>query len=558
VCKDIKFYLEGTVLKKKYFRLGSCFSLILAILVFAGSCKKTESTGPKQEDIASSGTSSQGQFGYWPGKNVPAGIQPGTVLNASYIGQDFPMHLPWQIASNKVLWAQIYDCLFFAYNGDPYDVRGSLAESWKFSDDKLSVVMQIRKGVVFSNGNQLTAQTIVDSFSVNAKLDPAAFASIKSMEASGEYELTFVFKANYPNFLPDFCDAIRGVVDPKAIEEFGTESNKAAIGSGPYRIDSYSSGERIVLKANQNYFLTERQPHIETVNLYVIPNEETAVSALISGDINFMKSQSTESAYAVRDSGKFQDVIYYPSPVMVYYYNMKKQPLFRNPAVREALAKLIDWQGICDLVFDGVNKPATSMWPEDTPLHVDDSKYYYYNPEEALQILQKAGIDPKTISFSILCNPNTVNVVTVIQGQLAQYGITVKPDQVAISAVRSMQARGEFEIGSSPSGYGKLNPASGLNESLNPNATSILYTFNAYDQKFFDQLVALYVEATTAPSYEEFINGCRNITDILQQNYVMLGGYRAVEFFFHADNVRNIVAVDVGGNPLFCYFYIGD
>jgi hypothetical protein len=121
-----------------------------------------------------------------------------------------------------------------------------------------------------------------------------------------------------------------------------------------------------------------------------------------------------------------------------------------------------------------------------------------------------------------------------------------------------LQDQGEFEIGSTPTGYGKLNITSGLNGSLAPGARSIMYTFNAYDQPFFDSLVDLYVKASTAPTYDEFIAGCRNITGILQQNYVMLGGYRATEFFFHADNVRNIVAVDVGGNPLFCYFYIED
>jgi ABC-type transport system substrate-binding protein len=345
-------------------------------------------------------------------------------------------------------------------------------------------------------------------------------------------------------------------VDPKALNEFGHENNRAAIGTGPYYIQSYSAGELLVLKANTRYAIPNKTPHIETVNLYVIPNSDTAVSAFLSGEINWMKSQTLEQVYTVQDSGKFKDIVYIPSPVLPFCFNMAKNPIFQKPKVREALAKLIDWDGICSLVFDNINIPATSLWPQNTPGYVNDSAYYYHNPTEGLQILREAGVNPRDIKFSILCNPATGKVATAIQAQLAQYNISVSVDQVEVSMVTSQMGAGNWEVAASHMGYSEIDILGPYTRGLAPGGRPHYFTFDAYDKALNDQLVALYNKAATSPTYEGLRDNHREITRILQENYVFLGGYQGMEFVFHADNIRNIVMLSVMGNPEFCYSYI--
>jgi ABC-type transport system substrate-binding protein len=224
--------------------------------------------------------------------------------------------------------------------------------------------------------------------------------------------------------------------------------------------------------------------------------------------------------------------------------------------VREALAKLVDWEGVCSLVFDGVNIPATSLWPEGTPGYVNGSAYYYHNPDEALKLLEGAGVDPKSIKFSILCNPATAKVATAIQAQLAQYNITVTLDQVEVSAVTSQTGAGNWEISATHMGYSEIDILGPYTRGLAPGGRPHIVTFDAYDKALNDRLVDLYNKAATSLDYAGLRDNCREITKIIQENYGFIGGYQGMEFVFHTDDIKNIVMLSVMGNPEFCYSYI--
>ena len=563
----------------KRFRLVLCLLLATMMLLFATGCSKESadtnglesptavtngsetqaSAEPSEGESAGTEVADPTQLGYWPGTAVPDGIQPGTVINASIVGQDFPTHLPYLNISHGALHVNMYDSLFYVYQNDYNDIRGALVESWDFAEDMLSVVMKVREGVTFTNGNPLTAQSIVDCYTkYTSQYQQAAFANIESMEATGEYEMTFKFKTYYPNFIYKFCVPETGVVDPKAIEEFGPEDNRSAIGTGPYYIESYSAGEKLVLKANPNYYLPEKAPHIETINIMVIPNSQTAVSAFISGDLNWMKTQSVVEAQTIEDSGQFQNVAVVPAPPQPFFINMKHNAILQNPKVREALAKMIDWQGICDLVFNGKNTPLTSIWSEGTAGWVDASEYYYYNPEEALQILQDAGVDPKDITVEYLTSANYADLATALQAQLAQYGVTLKINQVEPSSMVANIQSGDWDTVNIHGGYSATDIIKSYSMGLAEGAMMKFVWFDAYDQELQDKLIDLYNKAASAPTYEEQCEYCREITALCQENYATLGGYQANEFVCHADNVRNIVMYSLTGYPEFCYSYIED
>ncbi len=536
-------------------------TLIFIVAAFVGCTSQEDTTAPTgkttlpAETTGGTVTSGREQLGYNPGKGMPDRIVPGTVLHASYLGQDFPQHLPWGASSRT----DIYDTLFTPYQGDYSDIRGNLVTDWKFADDGLSITMQVKQGVTFTNGNPLNAKAICDVFTnCHSQRTPQNFAKIESMEATGEYEMVFKFSAPYPDFVSRFTTG--GICDPKMIEEYGMDDNRAAIGTGPYYIESYSTGERLVLKANPNYHNPDKQPQIETVILYVIPNQETAIASFLNGDLTFMKTQRMVDLYAVQDAPNFDDdnIIIYPSPSQPFWFNMDHNPMLQNKKVREAIVKMIDWQAVCDLAYDGINTPLVSIFPEGTPLYVDSSSHYYCDPQEALQILQDEGIAPEDITFDILTNPNFVNVVLAVQEQLAKFGVTVVVNQVDVASQLALMREGQYDVTNSHLGY---NPAISLSvfaTTLTDRPVLPFMQFGNADPELHSQLLDLYFRASTALTDEKMMELLIELVTLIQENYAFMGGFRGYEFFFHTDNVKNITPIGLTGNPEFCWFYIED
>jgi ABC-type transport system substrate-binding protein len=529
------------------------FTFMLAVLMFVSFVGCSDSKKGTTDGTQVKASAIQVQNGYNPGKVVPDGIVSGSVLNYCHAGQDVPGHFPWTNSQSSYLHINIYDALFYYYQGDTSDIRGAIVESWKFADDMLSVIMQVRKGVRFSNGNPLDAQVVVDSYTITKPLNPAPFRNIKNMEATGEYELTFTFNNYYPDFLQRFGSYQCSVADPRAMEEFGPEDNRAAIGTGPYYIERYSAGEICVLKAKPNYYLPEKQPHIETVNLLIIPNMQTQLAAFMAGDLDLMKSSSLEQVYALQDAGMSDNVIFHPSPTQTFYFNVRRVPIFKNIKVREALTKLLDWDAICSLVFDNVNVRATSMFSVGSPAWVDNSKWYYHNPDEALQILREAGVKPNDISFTILTNPLFANVATAMQAQFLQYGINVTLEQVEAAVLQVRGTTDEWDVFNTHGNFSELTMVN-YYSTLVPKPTGFKFIFN--DPELDAYLRDLYVKCSTSPTFEELLDYHRQITGILLENYICMGGYHSYEFYCHKSNVKNIVCLTVVGYPEFCYYYL--
>lgn len=550
-------------MKKLKSILGTALALFVTLSLLtgcggdpAGTATSSPTDAPQIGSPSGTGGDSE-QLGYWPGSGAPDGIVEGSSITVASTF-DYASHVPYLAVTSTGLYINLYDSLFYVYQGNYDDIRGALVESWEMAEDGLSIVMQVRQGVTFTNGNPLNAQTIIDSYKTTAKFQPSYFANISNMEATGEYELTFTFVNPYPDFFVKFAHPAVGVADPAAIAEYGAESNQAGIGTGPYYIESYVAGSEIVLKANPNYAIKEKQPHIETVKISVIPNGQTAAAALMTGEVDFIKTSDVNILYTIQDSGMFEDCIIYPYMPQPFYLNMRNNEMLQNPAVREAIAKMIDWQSICDLIYDGYAEPLTSVFTENTSGWVDGTAYYYYNPEEALSILANAGINPADIKLEFKYNQLNAAVATALQEQLRQSGVDLTLTMVDIAASAGFMASGEWDIMNSHGGYTDGDTLRPFAMGLIQSAPQKMVHIDACDPELYTQMLDLYDAASTASSDEEMLNYCHQIIQLYMENYICIGGFQSYEFELHANNIRNIVLNSQSGYCEFCYWYIED
>ena len=186
-----------------------------------------------------------------------------------------------------------------------FDTEGSLqpylASSWEQVDD-VTYTYQIRDDVTFSDGTPMTMDDVL--FSVNRNLDPEygsylnwMFDSVDSIEQTGDWELTVHLKEPSVNWQYVLATTAGHVISKAFYEEhemdFGTAEG-GLLGTGPYVYDSWTSGQEIILKKNENYWDKEAVVNMDTLVYKIIQEDTTRVMALQTGEVDFTTSTPSD------------------------------------------------------------------------------------------------------------------------------------------------------------------------------------------------------------------------------------------------------------------------
>lgn len=314
-------------------------------------------------------------------------------------------------------------------------VRPLLAESWAVSGDGRTWTFDIRKGVKFHDGHELTSEDV--KFTMEKIMDPAAhsfFASalggLTDIIEKGPYEIEIRMKE--PNFvLNHFC--IFGIVPKHAYKKRGFRD--MPIGTGPFKM-VHLDDKGAVLRANGDYFLG--RPYLDGIRVRVYKSQLEAWSRLMAGDIDVFQPVLPRN-YKFLET--LPDMRLYSSLHPYYYilgFNMR-DGLFRDKNVRLGLSLAVDRQALVREVLQGKGKEASGplfpLNPPSPPL----AKGGLYNPDKAIILLKKSGWVPgrdgilrkngKPLEFSCLtfeADEILRETGAMIQDQLSRIGVRME------------------------------------------------------------------------------------------------------------------------------------
>jgi peptide/nickel transport system substrate-binding protein len=491
---------------------------------------------------------------YGATESVPSGeIVPGSILNWAYEIQT-TQHLPYLGIQLTPYTIQIYDTLFYFKDGKVDKLTGLLAKEWTPDADRLGYTIKLHDNVKFTNGTPLTAQSCVDCWKYTAKYMPSFFSSIERIDAVDDHTLYFKFNKPFAAFMVYFADTITGIVDPTAIKQYGDNDNRAAIGSGPYKIERYVAGEVLVFKANENYWFAPKMPQVETVNMYYIPDTNTALTALEAGEVDYYETQYLQSYYNMRDLPgiKVQTIEANQNTVWV---NEKRAPVLGKLEVRKALGMLIDWQSICDMIYDGIYYPAKGLWKHDT-IAAAESPYYVHDPKQGLALLKEAGVDPSSISLEFLCYPKYEDIGVSVQSQLAQYGIKIKVNSLESSTVNALERNGGWDLRVSWNSYTAANPLAGFMNGVQKAGNQRAVFFEDCDPEAFQKVEAMYADAVAAKTMEEQGRILLELTEYLHEKCAAVGGFQIIKWAGLSDRFTNLIYSENTAYSELCYLRI--
>ena len=307
------------------------------------------------------------------------------------------------------------------------NIAPRLAREWTVSEDGKVYVFSLIENATFHDGTLFTADDVVWTF--DRLRDPQVdsptkdlYSNIETIEASDQFEVTFTLKESNPFFLYDLSDnhaLILKAGTPNPITDF--------MGTGPFKLVSYSPEDRLVVEANEDYFLDDR-PMLEKIE-FIFFNDQTAqVEALRSGQVDLVMLISADLFNTVKDEPGLVPLQAATNSFDLVRLRADRAP-GDDPRLMQALRLATDRQAIFDLVLQGFGAMG-----KDTPIGPMYSQYFaedLQTPERdidaAQQLLAEAGY-PDGIDL-VLHTPDTgnrPNLAVVLKDQWAEAGINVE------------------------------------------------------------------------------------------------------------------------------------
>lgn len=160
-----------------------------------------------------------------------------------------------------------------------------LAESWEFLDED-SLQMHLRKGVLFHDGQELTAEDVKYTFdrAMNSTIVKNNFSWLESVDVVDEYTVVINTKGAYTPVLNALCSPLAGIMPKHLLEQNDEALTTNPVGTGPYKFVERKEGEYVKLEANENYWGgTVATKYLE---MRVVPEASQRSTLLETGEID--------------------------------------------------------------------------------------------------------------------------------------------------------------------------------------------------------------------------------------------------------------------------------
>jgi peptide/nickel transport system substrate-binding protein len=407
-----------------------------------------------------------------------------------------------------------------------------LAESWTVAEDKKTWTFKLRKGLRWSDGQPLTASDVTFTWGViyntninNVMRDPFLIDG-KPFVVTNLDDLTVrvVTPEIYAPLL-EFFGAVpimpRHVIEPAVNEKrfeatygVSTPANQV-VGSGPFRLREYKSGQHVLLERNPHFFGVDskgqRLPYVDNIMWLSVPDLNAMALRMLQGETDvhqFVRPDEIDRFQEEAKRGKFKllELGTQMDPTYLWFNqntNLNKktgQPIvapiklkwFRNQKFRQAMAHAVDRPSIIQSVYAGRAKPNYGfLSPSNTRWFNPNTPEYPYSREKAKALLAEIGIqdrngdgiledaDGNKIEFTLVTNAgNTIRekIGVFLQEDVKKLGIVLNFQRLDFNAVvERVNATYDYDAALLSYGGSSVDPVLNMNALLSSGFTHVWF-----------------------------------------------------------------------------------
>lgn len=310
------------------------------------------------------------------------------------------------------------------------NLNPAVASEYTISEDGMGYTFTLREGVKFHDGSKVTVEDVVYSIercadTGNGEPLVAAFSNIDKVTAPDDRTVVITLKQPDAEFLASMTAAV--------IPKSNLTPDKLAIGTGPYKMVSYTPQETFVVEKFPEYW--GEGAHIEKAVFKVCANADSIVMDLKGGSIDMFARVTP--AQAAELSGEFQILEGNMNLVQALYLNNAAQP-FTDVRVRQALCYAADPQEIMVLTSDGKGTEiGSSMFPAFGKYYMEElADVYEPDTAKAKALLEEAGYaDGFSFTMTVPSNyQQHIDTAQVLAEQFKKIGVDAKIELVEWSS----------------------------------------------------------------------------------------------------------------------------
>ena len=346
-------------------------------------------------------------------------------------------------ALEQVLIGNVYEGLVSRDSNNK--VQPGLAKSWDISTDGKTYTFHLNEHMSFSNGDELNAEDV--AWSINQLKEQQYYnadqvASLERAEAVDANTVRLTLSSPDSNLLWYLTGRPGLVFDKDAQYDAKTQ----ALGSGPYTVESFDSADKMVLKANPNYWGSEHKAKTERVVLRFLPDDNAGVNALKSGDVQVLLPVNATLAKSL-DATNFKTVVDEGSDKFTLVFNCANDKL-ADKRVRQAIRHAINHEEII-ASRGGVDAALGGPIASVDPGYEDLTSLYPHDVSKAKQLMAAAGYStdhPLTLTLTY-ANTYGTELGDQLRSQLAAIGIDLKINYVEFSTwLKDVHTNGDYEL----------------------------------------------------------------------------------------------------------------
>ncbi|MGQ0639657.1 MAG: peptide ABC transporter substrate-binding protein [Gemmatimonadaceae bacterium] len=333
------------------------------------------------------------------------------------------------------------------------------------NDGGMDVTWRLRPGVRWHDGRPFTSADV--QFTVQAINSPEynpesadGFDRITSVDTPDSLTAVVHYREVYAPYQLQF---IRGTLPKHHLEgrdiDRATDYNRKPLGTGPYRVAEWRTGEYVLLERVADYWRGDSLPKIRRVLFKFLPNTTTRVNQLTSGEVHVVALIPWDK---VRELDGASGLVLHKVVGNSYEHvtlNQRRVAAFRDMRVRRALLHAIDRETIARTILDSLAPVTHGAIQPLSWAFTDSVRKYNYDPAEARRLLDAAGWRDgngdgireragQPLSFTLMTQAAFVvreNVAQTLQRMWRAVGVDAKIQLVDGTAISSLWFEGKFD-----------------------------------------------------------------------------------------------------------------
>jgi peptide/nickel transport system substrate-binding protein len=352
----------------------------------------------------------------------------------------------------RIVFAALCDKLFDV--DEKLDIVPQLATSYQWSPDSKALTIKLRPNVSFHDGEKMDAAAVKYSLERHKTMPGSnrrgELAPLASVDVVDPLTVRLNLSAPFSPLLAQLADRAGMIVSPKAAQAEGDKFGAKPVCAGPFRFVERVAQDRIVLERFPDYW-NKGAVHFDRIIYLPITDSTVRLANLRSGQLDFVERLAASDVPQVKSDARFHltkitEIGYQGITINVGKSDLaQKNPLGRDPRVREAFELSLDREGIVQVAMDGEADvgnqwvaPTNAFYAKNVPVPKRDVA-------RAKALLKEAGVQNPSFTLMTPTTADTQRVAQVVQAMAREAGFDVKIQSTEFATSLDLADKGQFE-----------------------------------------------------------------------------------------------------------------